>query len=465
MRTALEALRREGYGEWIALSSVAAGADVLFAQQALALDLAWHALLPMPPTEFRRDFSPEEWKVFESLLPEAEHVEVTGETGARDDTYLDCGLETVNGSDVLIALWDGQPAHGKGGTGDVVAYARELKKPLVLIDAVTLTARRENFEHFALRDRNLDYLNSLPDAPAAAGLEQGADPSPALRPVIAFQRKVDYAAVRGAPQYRRLTSAVVLLHLLATLIAAAALAFDWHLVPIPWLKLFCLFGALGLALVLRQTGTHHHWVRCRLAAEIVRSAIATWGLPRAAPVVADLDLADFRQLTRSLHILRRRSAAAAPVSIAAFKQLYLTQRVEDQLAYYRRHLARAQPLLRRLRLGFWVSTVLAVLCTSAYALHLGELARGTGAEELLYYFLPISLPVIAAAFLSMVSVYDLQRRVARYRETEHLLVSSRSQIAFSQTWASLERIVEKTERALLQEVLEWHAITSFSESH
>jgi hypothetical protein len=62
-------------------------------------------------------------------------------------------------------------------------------------------------------------------------------------------------------------------------------------------------------------------------------------------------------------------------------------------------------------------------------------------------------------------VYDLQRRVARYRETEHLLVSSRSQIAFSQTWASLERIVEKTERALLQEVLEWHAITSFSESH
>jgi len=55
--------------------------------------------------------------------------------------------------------------------------------------------------------------------------------------------------------------------------------------------------------------------------------------------------------------------------------------------------------------------------------------------------------------------------VARYRETEHLLESSRSQITFSQTWTSLERIVQKTERALLQGVLEWHAITSFSESH
>lgn len=44
-RAALEALRHEGTGEWIALSSVAAGADILFAREALALDLAWHAML------------------------------------------------------------------------------------------------------------------------------------------------------------------------------------------------------------------------------------------------------------------------------------------------------------------------------------------------------------------------------------------------------------------------------------
>jgi hypothetical protein len=48
---------------------------------------------------------------------------------------------------------------------------------------------------------------------------------------------------------------------------------------------------------------------------------------------------------------------------------------------------------------------------------------------------------------------------------EHLLGASRKQIAFCQTWNSLERIVQRTERALLQEVLEWHSITSFAESH
>ena len=465
VRCALEAVRREGTGEWIALSSVAAGADTIFARQALAQDLAWHVVLPFSPAEFSHDFSSEEWREVEALLAEAEQVQVIGETGSRDDTFLDCGLETVNGCDVFIALWDGQPARGKGGTGDVVAYARELKKPIVLIDAATFTVQRENFERFVPHDHNLDYFNALPDAPAAQELLSGEDSSPALRRILLFQQKVDYAALRGAPQYRRLTSAIVLLHVLATLIAAAALAFSWHFAPVPWLKLCCLLGALGLALALRRSGTHHQWVHCRLAAEIARSAVATWGLPRAAPILADLDLADFRQLMRTLHVLRRRAAAAAPTSMAGFKQFYLVHRVDDQLAYYRRHLRRSEPLLRRLRFGFWISTVLAVLCTAAYALHLGGLSHGTESEELLYYFLPISLPVVAAAFLSLVSVYDLQRRVARYRETEHLLESCRSQIAFSQTWASLERIVERTERALLQEVLEWHAITSFSESH
>jgi hypothetical protein len=46
-----------------------------------------------------------------------------------------------------------------------------------------------------------------------------------------------------------------------------------------------------------------------------------------------------------------------------------------------------------------------------------------------------------------------------------MLEGSRKQIAFCETWNSLERLVLRTERALLQEVLEWHSITSFSESH
>ncbi|MFJ8953478.1 hypothetical protein ACIRO1_25525 [Streptomyces sp. NPDC102381] len=34
------------------------------------------------------------------------------------------GKEVVDQSDVLLAVWDGKPAGGKGGTADVVAYAQ-----------------------------------------------------------------------------------------------------------------------------------------------------------------------------------------------------------------------------------------------------------------------------------------------------------------------------------------------------
>jgi hypothetical protein len=82
-----------------------------------------------------------------------------------------------------------------------------------------------------------------------------------------------------------------------------------------------------------------------------------------------------------------------------------------------------------------------------------------------FYFLPIFLPVLAASFISLISINDLQRRVARYREMQVVLEDSRKRVSFCQTWNSLERIVLRTERALRQEMLEWHSVTSFTESH
>jgi len=207
-------------------------------------------------------------------------------------------------------------------------------------------------------------------------------------------------------------------------------------------------------------------VRCRLAAEFCRSELAIWGLPRDAPLFDEIDLPGVRGLSRALHIMHSRSVRERPVNLEEFRQIYMTQRIEDQLSYYRRQEARALPLFGRLRLGFWVATVLAIVCTLAYAV-----AEATHTEvpnwtvATIFYFLPITLPIIAAAFISLISINDLQRRVARYREMQLVLEESHTRIAFCQTWNSLARVVVTTERSLLQEVIEWHSITSFAESH
>ena len=463
IKQALETLRSEAHGEWIALSSVAIGSDQLFVQQARASGLSWHAILPLPRAEFAKDFSPEEWTMVEATLTQAEHIRVISENGTREDAYLDCGMETVNGADVLLVVWDGQPARGKGGTADVVEYAKSIGKPVLVIDSTTLELRKENWIKLERGDASLTNLNHLPEAKSA----WGQNPFKAPDVIFTFQQKCDFAASHGAPQFRRLIVSTVLLHVVATLIAAAALAYGLHHIALPWAKLLCLAGALGVAIVLRHhTHSNHSWVRCRLAAEFCRSALATWGLPRAAPLFQDLDLPGVRGLTRSLHILHSRSATAQPVSMDEFKRIYLVQRIDDQLAYYQRQEGRALPLFGRLKMGFWIATILALACTLAYAVT--QTLHAETPEWLqttVFYFLPISLPVVAASLISLISINDLQRRVARYREMHAMLEDSRKQVAFCQTWNSLERIVLKTERALLQEVLEWHSITSFAESH
>ena len=52
---ALQELQREAPGEWIAMSSAAAGADLIFVRAALDLGLGWEAVLPLPLADFERE--------------------------------------------------------------------------------------------------------------------------------------------------------------------------------------------------------------------------------------------------------------------------------------------------------------------------------------------------------------------------------------------------------------------------
>lgn len=460
VRAELENIRRESPGEWIALSSAAAGADLIFVRTALELGLGWEALLPLPLVDFERDFSPAEWREVKPLLERAEHFEVAAEPGSRDEAYLTGGFEIVNKCDVLLAVWDGQPARGKGGTADVVAYARAMARPLIIVNPDSKAVRRENFERLRLRDSNLQYLNEV-------GGGGHAPTETARERVAAFQQKVDHAATHSSPHFRRLIAFTLGLHVSATALATVALAFHWHAVALPWGKLACLIGALAVALVVRYRRTQHHWTRCRLAAEITRSALAIWGLPRATRLFADFDWSGLEPLRRSLDVLHRRAAREAPPDFDTFRQAYLRDRIDDQLAYFARQEAKAIPLLARLRFGFLACSVGAILFTTGYALRetFGWPQLSPGGEAAFYHFAPIMLPVLAAAFISLISINDLHRRVARYREMCIRLQAVRPEIAHSQTWAGLERAIAKAERVLLQEVFEWHSITSFTESH
>ena len=54
--------------------------------------------------------------------------------GSDEDCYLAAGHRVVELSDLMLAVWDGSPAKGKGGTADVVAYAVRRGVPLFHIN-------------------------------------------------------------------------------------------------------------------------------------------------------------------------------------------------------------------------------------------------------------------------------------------------------------------------------------------
>ena len=119
----------------VGMSSLAVGADQLFARIVLELGGAVHAIIPFAGIE-RSFSSSEDLQRYRDLVADAT-IETLNTPGSDQDAYLAAGFRVVDLSSLLIAVWDGLPAKGKGGTADVVDYASSKKVPIVHINPTT----------------------------------------------------------------------------------------------------------------------------------------------------------------------------------------------------------------------------------------------------------------------------------------------------------------------------------------
>lgn len=126
------------------VSALAEGADQWAAGEAINLDYELQSPLPFPREEYEKDFSnPAVVDEFRRLLAHATSVmELDGrvdvdEAGARKPSsaaYEAVGRAVLNQTDVLLAIWDGHPAQGRGGTGAVVVEALKRGIPVVWVN-------------------------------------------------------------------------------------------------------------------------------------------------------------------------------------------------------------------------------------------------------------------------------------------------------------------------------------------
>ena len=50
-----------------------------------------------------------------------------------EEAFLAAGTSVVDNCEALIAVWDGKPARGLGGTADIVRYARDSGKAVRIV--------------------------------------------------------------------------------------------------------------------------------------------------------------------------------------------------------------------------------------------------------------------------------------------------------------------------------------------
>lgn len=137
VRSVLARLRKGPNGAaLVVVSPLAEGADRLVVRAALEEPGSrLIATLPLPPAEYVKDFAtPESRAEFEMLLSKAAETVVVPSKSTRPHAYSAVGHWVLDHCDVLLALWDGGPARGRGGTAEIVADARRRGIPVEVVE-------------------------------------------------------------------------------------------------------------------------------------------------------------------------------------------------------------------------------------------------------------------------------------------------------------------------------------------
>jgi hypothetical protein len=431
----------------IGICSAALGADLIFAEEMRHRGFPLQVVLPFPVDRFEHDFATQrgEWPRARAIIDAAIDLDIAAAAPDADAAYLDTGVRIVERADVLIAAWDGQPARGVGGTGDVVAYARAVGRPLVIIDPVSGTVLRD------------------PAAEGGAGTTAGGagavtsvqEPREQVR---AFFEAADAEAARQGPAVRELTRWLVWLQLLAATVTSAALVFG---AEGPWalgsatVDVGVLAGAFALLFV--RGRRYSAWWRRRAEAELSRSTYATWDIRRQAPPghARPGPLPGLARFSRALDLLRQLDRSPLK-GLQEAREAYVRDRVDTQIAYFtaKHRLAHAQVTRRKILIaGFTAAGVLSSVILAALLFAPPVSTRTTEWVEFLGLVGPLGASAIGVLLISDES----SRRNQRYAEALTSLRAFLPRLRAAPTWDALYRVVSEVEEHLLLELIEWRA--------
>jgi hypothetical protein len=500
---------------WRVVSGLADGADRVVARQAMEhLGAKLEAVLPFAPDEFRKDFDTgKSCQEFDDLLAQADQIVCPGRLPADDPAagpmperpagYRRAGEHIVNTCEVLIAVWDGQPPRGEGGTAGVIGYALSLNRLVIWIDA------RDPGKPACLPqelDKDFQLVNARPLPELAAGwspnfvqlLEYNRDPAfnraeferqfkenrdclvkagaeagllperflPVLKRVLPHYSRADQLALH----YQRwhIRSATWLYRLAAMAVAVAVLqSLFWpQMTGLILLEILALLVAVAWYRLSLCEIWHEKWLHYRHLAERFRTVMFTallktvdgiHGPPADQPLPfypgpGGWVVMAFDEIAQSLP-----ASPLGPADIPAVRQFLLTGWITDQAKYHAdnaRQKHQAAHAERR-AIGWMLALTFVAAC-----LHWLKVTESL----LLNHFIAsmaIILPAFAAAHHAIGGIHDYERIAARSARMAEILRGLERSFGEAISEKALRRDVGRAENIMSTENHEWCVSLSF----
>ena len=135
----LEGIIRQYHND-VGITSLAIGADQLYAEVLSKANIPYIAIIPCEGYETTFQNTDDLVRYQELLQKASEKIQLPFEKPS-ETAFYEAGKKIANLSDMLLTIWNGLPAKGLGGTGDIVKYALSIKKPVVHLNPITQTVR------------------------------------------------------------------------------------------------------------------------------------------------------------------------------------------------------------------------------------------------------------------------------------------------------------------------------------
>ena len=374
--------------------------------------------------------------------------------------------------DVMLALWDGRPPKGIGGTAEVVDASGAAERPLAWIQVgpadsglppvvrqmparVDLVSRRA---FVSLDQYNRQTVQVDPSLPAPMGFAQSGEIATLLLPYFV---RADHVATRRQWWFRKVSKSLYVLSVIAICMPAVQLVYsDEQQHTLSLVEVITLLAIIFLLLVGRRTLLLERWLAARFLAERLRSlaflaelSVADTLQPRSTDAEAEATASDeWRERAVSELALRIPRPAIDPsVLFRTASARLVDEWLRPQIAY---HTDLSEGAERRSRQLKWIAIVLFGLSVLAAVAHLFDLHITRHSDAV---FLALAAPTVAAAL----SGYSAQRDYPRMAMTSRRMVQSLSvaiaDIEKAPTVDELRDVARRVDIVLRGESLDWYA--------